>query len=330
MISKYYKYLLAFCVGCGFTAAATSCSDFIYDDSDQVTYADKSILADDADTLWAVAGIMNKMQVIADRTILLGEVRGDLVSLTTDASADLRQLADFTVDGDNKYNQPRDYYAVINNCNYFLAHADTTLRNSRNERIFIKEYAAVKAFRAWTYLQLALNYGRVPFITTPILSLDDADATIDNQADLAEICRYFIADLSCSHKVPLFASVQGVDFDTAGKVVRSRLLHDCIQRSLNTVVDGSDEARAELNGKGNVHRFYRLTGAESGGLLVDLYGCLVTVHFNNLADKALLADSDDVEHVRVAHAFSNDKRSGNFLNCACAQFGFPPLNSLNQ
>ena len=213
MISKYYKYLLAFCVGCGFTAAATSCSDFIYDDSDQVTYADKSILADDADTLWAVAGIMNKMQVIADRTILLGEVRGDLVSLTTDASADLRQLADFTVDGDNKYNQPRDYYAVINNCNYFLAHADTTLRNSRNERIFIKEYAAVKAFRAWTYLQLALNYGRVPFITTPILSLDDADATIDNQADLAEICRYFIADLTplASVEMPGYGPIRSTD-----------------------------------------------------------------------------------------------------------------------
>ena len=213
MISKYYKYLLAFCVGCGFTAAATSCSDFIYDDSDQVTYADKSILADDADMLWAVAGIMNKMQVIADRTILLGEVRGDLVSLTTDASADLRQLADFTVDGDNKYNQPRDYYAVINNCNYFLAHADTTLRNSRNERIFIKEYAAVKAFRVWTYLQLALNYGRVPFITTPILSLDDADATIDNQADLAEICRYFIADLTplASVEMPGYGPIRSTD-----------------------------------------------------------------------------------------------------------------------
>ncbi|MBQ4391764.1 MAG: RagB/SusD family nutrient uptake outer membrane protein [Prevotella sp.] len=213
MITKYYKYLLAFCVGCGFTAAATSCSDFIYDDSDQVTYADKSILADDADTLWAVAGIMNKMQVIADRTILLGEVRGDLVSLTTDASSDLRQLADFTVDGDNKYNQPRDYYAVINNCNYFLAHADTTLRNSRNERIFIKEYAAVKAFRAWTYLQLALNYGRVPFITTPILSLDDADATIDNQADLAEICRYFIADLTplASVEMPGYGPIRSTD-----------------------------------------------------------------------------------------------------------------------
>ena len=74
---------------------SVACSDFLYDDSDQVAYADKNLLTDDADTLWAVAGIMNKMQVIADRTILLGEVRGDLVTLTNDASADLRAIANF-------------------------------------------------------------------------------------------------------------------------------------------------------------------------------------------------------------------------------------------
>ena len=182
-----------------------SCSDFLYDDSDQVAYADRNLLTDDADTLWAVAGIMNKMQVIADRTILLGEVRGDLVTLTNDASADLRALADFSLNSStsstpqlpnssNKYNQPRDYYAVINNCNYYLANADTTLRNSRNERVFLKEYAAVKAFRAWTYLQLVLNYQHVPLITEPVLSMEDAEKNFP-RVDINEVCRYFIADL---------------------------------------------------------------------------------------------------------------------------------------
>ena len=70
-----------------------SCGDMIYDESDQVTYADKEHLTSDADTLWSVAGIINKMQVIADRTILLGEMRGDLVDITSNSSADLRELA---------------------------------------------------------------------------------------------------------------------------------------------------------------------------------------------------------------------------------------------
>ena len=179
----------------------TSCSDFLYDDSDHLTYADSNHLTSDADTLWSVAGIINKMQVIADRTILLGEVRGDLVTLTNDASADLRALANFDATTANKYNSPRDYYAIINNCNYYLANADTTLRNSRNERVFISEYSAVKAFRAWTYLQLVLLYRSVPFITEPVLSLEDAAKQFP-MVGLTDVCQYFIADLLPFTEVP--------------------------------------------------------------------------------------------------------------------------------
>ena len=204
---------------------SVACSDFLYDDSDQVAYADRNLLTEDADTLWAVAGIMNKMQVIADRTILLGEVRGDLVTLTNDASADLRQIANFEASASsqlltpnsqlvtqNKYNRPRDYFAIINNCNYYLANADTTLRNSRNELVFMKEYAAVKAFRAWTYLQLVLNYQRVPLITEPVLSMEDAEKNFP-RVDINEVCRYFIADLLpfADVETPTYGSIRSTD-----------------------------------------------------------------------------------------------------------------------
>ena len=173
----------------------TSCSDFLYDDSDIVTYADKNHLTSDADTLWSVAGIMNKLQVVADRTILLGELRGDLVSVTPYADADIRDVASFNIGTDNRYNDIADYYAIVNNCNYFLANADTALRNSRNETIFMKEYAAVKAYRAWTYLQLATIYGRVPLITEPILTKEQGEKDY-RECDIQEICRYFAADIA--------------------------------------------------------------------------------------------------------------------------------------
>jgi hypothetical protein len=160
-------------------------------------------------------GIFNKMQVIADRTVLLGEVRGDLVTLTNDASADLRELANFTIDDDNVYNQPRDYYAIINNCNYFIAHADTALKSNRNEYIFMKEFAAVKAIRAWTYLQLVLNYGSVPFVTEPILTKDMAEMDYPRY-ELADICQYFLDDLAplptrYDNEYPSYGTVRGND-----------------------------------------------------------------------------------------------------------------------
>lgn len=195
----------------------TSCEDFFSQESDHIIYADEDHLNSPVDTMFSVVGIMDKMQMLADRTILLGELRGDLVSLTSYAPADVREIANFAVDDDNIYNSPRDYYAVINNCNYFIENADIKQKNNRNEYIFMREYAAVKAFRAWTYLQLALNYGQVRFVTKPILTKQDADAE-DNYPMLGieALCDELIADLqplvpTYATEYPRYGSIEGVD-----------------------------------------------------------------------------------------------------------------------
>lgn len=195
----------------------TSCEDFFEQESDHVIFADKDHLGNAVDTIYSVTGIMDKMQILADRTILLGELRGDLVTLTDYAPANVRQIAEFNVDDDNIYNSPRDYYAVINNCNYFIAKADTALKNNRNQYIFMREFAAVKAFRAWTYLQLALNYGQVRFVTKPILTKQDADRETDYpMLEIAPLCDELINDLKplvpeYATEYPSYGSIAGVD-----------------------------------------------------------------------------------------------------------------------
>ena len=203
---------LAACLMLGLGVGMAACSDFVEQDSDRVIFADHNHLTDAEDTLYSVVGIVNKLQAIADRTVLLGEARGDLVDINKNTSADLRNVALFNIDTKNAYNQPSDYYAVINNCNYFLANADSLLKNGRNEYIFRKELAVVKAYRAWTYLQLAQNYGSVPFVTTPILS--EADAKKDYpRYDIKQVCSYFINDLKGSELVetPDYGTMRGVD-----------------------------------------------------------------------------------------------------------------------
>lgn len=171
--------------------AFSSCSNFFDEDSTYVINADDDHLNNATDTIYSVTGILNKLQAIADRTVLLGEARGDLVDVTSATSSDLRALANFTVGDDNAYNVPRDYYAIINNCNYFIAKVDTAMKNNRNENIFKAEYAAVKAIRAWTYLQMVTTYGRVPFVTTPILTKEEAEKNYPSK-DIKGICEYFL------------------------------------------------------------------------------------------------------------------------------------------
>ena len=178
--------------------ALTSCDDFFEQETNDVLFADKEHLNNAVDTAWSVSGILYKLQGLADRTVILGEVRGDLVDLTQAASSDLRDVANFNIGDDNAYNYPSDYYAVINNCNYYIEHVDTALRSTTSvEPIFMAEYAAVKSIRAWTYLQLALNYGRVPLFTEPLLSREAAEAAEKGTtAGIEDICTFFINDLA--------------------------------------------------------------------------------------------------------------------------------------
>jgi hypothetical protein len=167
--SIIYSVALTLLLG-GFTA----CEDMLDVSSSSVQYEDRHELNSAGDSLYSVIGIFSKLQTIADRTVLLGELRGDLVIDNENTEKDLRELINHNVSADNVYNDYSDYYAVINNCNYFLAKVDTNVIVSK-EKVMLKEYAAVKAIRAWVYMQLALIYESVPFITEPILSLEDAE-----------------------------------------------------------------------------------------------------------------------------------------------------------
>ena len=188
------KKILIFISSVCVLSAMTGCSDFFNQESDHVIYTEDRTIKNATDTIYSVTGILNKLQSLADRTILLGEVRGDLCTVTNVANGDLRDLAEFNVGDDNKYNSPSDYYAVINNSNYFIQNVDTALKDNRNEYIFMREYAAVKAIRAWTYLQLVINYGSVPFVTEPILTKEQSELDYPRY-DIAAICEYFINDL---------------------------------------------------------------------------------------------------------------------------------------
>lgn len=190
-----------------------SCSDMLETESEYVEFEKDNTLNHPTDSVYSVLGIIGKMQIIADRTVLFGEVRGDLVTPTEAASADLKRLANFEFTEDNKYNAISDYYAVINNCNYYLAHVDTALQR-RGRNLFRAEYAAVKSFRAWTYLQLAMAYGQVPLVTDPVMTEKEAREAMNlNRSGITEICQYFINDLTpyAEVELPRFGDINNFD-----------------------------------------------------------------------------------------------------------------------
>ena len=168
MITKNIKhYFIASLLCCG-GAATISCSDMLESDNSRQLF--EPALDQKTDSVFYAYGIMQAMQQLADQYYFQNELRGDLVKTTDKATTHLRKLASFTADATNKYDSVYLYYKVINNCNYYLAHRDTTLATGARN-VVCNEYAAVASFRAWSYLQLARQYGAVPYITEPVTTI---------------------------------------------------------------------------------------------------------------------------------------------------------------
>lgn len=191
------KYIFSLLTAFVAAACLTACSDMLDKGNENVLYGDKNHLVNAGDTVNSYTGILYQLQKIAVRTNLLGELRGDMVDVRDNANANIKDIANFACTDDNIYNDPRDYYAIINNCNYYLAHADDSLKNNQNRYIFKHEKDAVRCIRAWIYLQLGQIYGaNIPLVTEPILSELDASLDKHPKVDLQGICDYFINDLS--------------------------------------------------------------------------------------------------------------------------------------
>ena len=146
------------------------------------------------DSMFYAYGILQAVQQVADQYVFQGEMRGDLVKTTEYTDSMLSRLADFSATTKNRYDSAYAYYRIINNCNYYIAHRDTMLYTGATN-VVINEYAGVKAIRAWAYLQLARNYGKVPFFTVPLTKISQIEDNSYPEYDIAGIVSQLAPDL---------------------------------------------------------------------------------------------------------------------------------------
>jgi hypothetical protein len=163
---KRLKYFIGFL---SFVLCLSSCEDILDVDSARYVTAGENGLASPNDSVSSVLGLLRGLQEIGDRYILFGEMRADLLDATPYTSAAIRELSDYTLSETNAYCNPRDYYDIINNCNYFIS------RTGEDDSPLKKENALVHAIRAWTYMQIVFNWGKAAYYTEPLLSVEDTE-----------------------------------------------------------------------------------------------------------------------------------------------------------
>lgn len=215
MMKKNIFSLLFLALVASFTLS--SCEDMLTPDMDRHDEVDQIA----ADTLYSYWGILKGLQDIAERYVILGECRGDLMVGTEHVSDSIHAILTFGSDGDAsdgacRYLKASDFYHVINSCNVYMAQCDTLRTTGTNKSVMLKEYAQVASIRAWVYLQLVITYGRVPYFDTPILSTADIDNFWNN------VNTWVTADnLAETEVVKKLEEVRSVPAPTYGKYGRT-------------------------------------------------------------------------------------------------------------
>ena len=214
-MKKNLIYTIAFLLGGTFMFS--SCDDMLNVDSNRVEYEFEDWTLNDS--VYSVLGILKSVQEVADRQVLINELRADLITVNeSKAVVDVQELSRSVFNlSSNKYLDVKDYYAIINNCNIYLARVDTTLEKN-NVKLMLPEYVAVKSVRAWTYLQLAINYNNVPYFTEPILTHSAAEEVMNTpMLTRDEIVSRLIADIM-PYENP--AAYPMPSWDADGKVLK--------------------------------------------------------------------------------------------------------------
>lgn len=130
----------------------------------------------DADA--AVLGIYGKFMGLADRYVILNELRGDLLDYTANANEELRQVSTHTVTAGNPYADPRPFYEVIINCNDAMENFKIMVANKKmTEAEFNQRYSDIGALRSFLYLQLGIHFGEIPYVTSSLKNVDEVKNT---------------------------------------------------------------------------------------------------------------------------------------------------------
>ena len=126
----------------------------------------------------AVMGVYASLQDVAQQLVILGELQGDLLTVTGNADNDLRQINEHIAGPGNIYADPSGFFRVIVSCNEVIHKIHRAKENDEN--ISDLEYATYIAelmtIRAWVYFKMVQIYGKAPYFEEPMSDYNDNQA----------------------------------------------------------------------------------------------------------------------------------------------------------
>ncbi len=160
----------AFLYGICFLIFANYACDDLLDVGSNDFVEEKDAFIDDFSARSAVLGVYALLQNITEQYVILGELQGDLITVTQNADQDLIQVNEHSVDMNNRYADPSGFFQVIANCNEVLheIHRAQESDKSITDQEMNGYLAELILIRAWCFFTMVKIYGSVPYFEEPV------------------------------------------------------------------------------------------------------------------------------------------------------------------
>ncbi len=124
----------------------------------------------------AELGLYALQQELVTQLVVLGELRGDMLTVTENADRDLIEVNLHQVHPGNKYGSPLNFYRLIGACNRLSTRLEMdhpeVLKDSTSN-IYDRLYGEVLCMRAWAYFNAAKIFKEVPYVWPSLTTAEE-------------------------------------------------------------------------------------------------------------------------------------------------------------
>jgi hypothetical protein len=161
----------------------SSCKDF-FNPEQEISITEEQLFDDWYEFRSAEMGLYGLQQKLVEQLVILGELRGDLLTVTENADADLVEIYNFDVSEDNKYASPTNFFKLISASNNFInvlqkEHPEVLDPNSPVTN-YDRLYGEALCMRAWAYFNAVRIYGKVPFIHESLTTIEEVESFLSS------------------------------------------------------------------------------------------------------------------------------------------------------
>ena len=122
-------------------------------------------------------GLYGLQQNLVEQLIILGELRGDLLTITENADADMIEIYNFNISRDNKWASPVNFFKLISASNNFIRILEREHPEVLNPAVDVTNYdrlyGEALCMRAWAYFTAVRIYGEVPYIHESLTTIEE-------------------------------------------------------------------------------------------------------------------------------------------------------------